>query len=113
MGVWREEGRGGWQQRSQLASLDKNVYSQYELCSVGLTPLWDCSRLVRLHWRTSCRGSGLGVEVGERGGAGGHTVHLHHIKVKVIMRGGARWMSAPLTVRDQVRGVNNASSLMP
>ena len=76
MGVWREEGRGGGQQRSQLASLDKNVYSQYELCSVGLTPLWDCSRLLRLHWRASCRGSGLGVEVGERGGAGGHTVDL-------------------------------------
>ena len=76
-----------WQQRSQLASLDKNVYSQYELCSVGLTPLWDCSRLVRLHWRTSCRGSRLGVEVGERGGAGGHTVHLQQvIKVMTLTR---------------------------
>ena len=51
------------------------MYSQYELCSVGLTPLWDCSRLVGLHWRTSCRGSWLGVEVGERGGSGGHSVH--------------------------------------
>ena len=72
------------QQRSDLASLDKNVFTVgVGVCvtntsvSVGLSPFWDWSRLLLLHWRGEGGGGRglLGVQVREGGGAG-PSVHL-------------------------------------